>query len=63
MRQIDTQQERDDLFPWPTPGNRSMTRPELEALRLRVRLSVQRALSPSASVCHVPLESGSSAGS
>lgn len=51
MRQIDTPQERNDLFPWPSPGNRSMTPHELEALRLRMRLSAQQVPSTSTSVC------------
>lgn len=62
MMMIETMEEMDDLFPWPTPGNKPMSQPELDALRLRMRLCMRQALTASTSASHAPLGSGGSTG-
>ncbi len=59
---IETMEEMDNLFPWPTPGNKPMSQPELDALRLRMRLCVRQPPAASTSVRHASLGSGGSAG-
>ena len=40
----------DDLFPFPTPGDRAMTDEEMEALRLRMQACIHWGRAPHTSV-------------
>lgn len=43
----------DDLFPFPSPGDRAMTEEEMNALRLRMQACIQRARAPHSGARHL----------
>ncbi|WP_158282017.1 MULTISPECIES: hypothetical protein [unclassified Azospirillum] len=45
----------DELFPFPSPGNKAMNDEEMDALRRRMQACIQRARAPHTNVRHVCL--------